>query len=56
MPVSDVEFIPIAALGDGSDAVAVDYARSKGRWAALPEGWMSAGDMREALMRVSQRS
>lgn len=49
-----VEFVPVAKLGDGSDAISVDYARSRGRWQALPEGWMSAKDMREALMRIGR--
>ena len=49
---SDVEFIPIAPLGDGDDATTVDYARSRGRWLALPDGWMSSKDMRDALKQV----
>lgn len=48
----DVEFIPITPLGDGDDATTVDYARSRARWQALPDGWMSAKDMRDALKTV----
>ena len=56
IPVSDgVEFIPIGELGNGDDgATTVDYARAKARWAALPEGWLSATAMRAELMRVAR--
>jgi len=50
-----VEFIPLGTLDDGGDGgTTVDYARSKGRWAALPEGWLNAKDMRETLMRIAR--
>ena len=48
----DVEFIPIATLGDGEGGTTADYARSRGRWQALPDGWLTAKDMREALKQV----
>jgi hypothetical protein len=49
-----VEFIPLGRLDDGDDATSPDWARSKARWQALPEGWLSATDTRDALMRVAQ--
>ena len=50
-----VEFVPLGTLDDGGDGgTTVDYARSKGRWAALPEGWLNAKDMRETLMRIAR--
>jgi hypothetical protein len=53
MHMPDVKFIPLGQLG-GSDegATTLDYARSRGRWQALPDGWLSAKDMREALKQV----
>jgi hypothetical protein len=49
-----VDFVPVARLDDGHDAVAVDYARSKGRWAALPDSWLPERAMCAELMRVSR--
>ncbi len=49
---SDVEFIPIGSLGETGAATTVDYARSRGRWQALPDGWLSAAAMREAIKTV----
>jgi len=49
-----VEFVPLGELGNGDDGVAVDWARAKARWQALPEGWLSATAMRDALMRVAR--
>ena len=48
----DVEFIPVGTLGDGGDGTTADFARSRGRWAALPDGWLTAREMREALKQV----
>jgi hypothetical protein len=50
--VSSTEFIPIGTLGDAGDGTTADFARSRGRWQALPDGWMSAKDMRAALKQV----
>jgi hypothetical protein len=52
--MSDVEFIPVASLGDAGDGTTADFARSRGRWQALPEGWLSAENMRAELMRVAR--
>jgi hypothetical protein len=49
-----VEFIPLGELGNGDGATTVDFARARGRWQALPDGWMSAEDMRAELMRVAR--
>ena len=50
----DVEFIPLGTLAsDDEGGTTLDYARSRGRWQALPDGWLSAKDMREALMQVA---
>lgn len=48
----DVEFIPLVTLGNDDGATTADFARSRGRWQALPDGWLSAKDMREALKEV----
>lgn len=48
----DVEFIPLGTLGSDDGASTLDFARSRGRWQALPEGWLSAEAMREELKRV----
>ncbi len=48
----DVEFIPVATLADDGGATTADYARSRGRWQALPDGWLSAKAMCEAVMQV----
>src|SRR5271163_3843364 len=50
--MQETEFIPVAVLGDPGDGTTADFARSRGRWQALPDGWMSAKDMREALKHV----
>jgi hypothetical protein len=50
----DVEFIPLGSLGDGDGATTLDYARSRARWQALPDGWLSAKDMRAELMRIAR--
>lgn len=52
--MSDVEFIPVAELSDAGDGTTADFARSRGRWQALPDGWLSAADMRAELMRVAR--
>jgi hypothetical protein len=49
--VSSTEFIPIGSLG-GDDGTSADYARSRARWAALPDGWLNTSAMREALKQV----
>ena len=50
--MSSTEFIPIGTLGDAGDGTTADFARSRGRWQALPDGWLSAKDMRDAIKRV----
>jgi hypothetical protein len=52
--MQETEFIPVAVLGDPGDGTTADFARSRGRWAALPPGWMSTKDMREELMRIAR--
>ena len=52
--MSSTEFIPIGPLGDAGDGTTADFARSRGRWQALPDGWLSAEDMRAELMRIAR--
>lgn len=52
--MSNTEFIPVATLGSEDGATTADFARSRGRWQALPDGWMSASDMRAELMRIAR--
>ncbi len=52
--MSDVEFIPLVELGNGEGATTADYARSRSRWQALPDGWLSAAEMRAELMRLAR--
>jgi hypothetical protein len=47
-----VEFTPVAPLSSDDGGTTFDYARSRGRWQALPDGWLSLALMREALKQV----
>jgi hypothetical protein len=50
----DVSFIPVGSLGDAGDGTTADFARSRGRWQALPKDWLSAENMRAELMRLAR--